>query len=59
LEGNYQGATILVDMGITEKLRLKSHVIKIIESMIEVYHVKVYDLYSKGWVDMVAARKNI
>lgn len=58
MEGNYQGAIILADMGIAEKLGLKSHAIKIIDSMIEVYHVKVYDLYSKGWVESVVERKN-
>lgn len=50
LETNYRGATILVDMGIAKKLDLKSQVIKMINSMIEAYHVKIYDLCSKGWI---------
>lgn len=52
LEGNHRVATILVDMGIAEKLGLKSHAKRMFESLIEVYNVKIYDLCDRRWVEV-------
>lgn len=58
LESTHRGATILVDMGIAEKLGLKIQVIKMTDSMIEAYHVKIYDLCGRRWIEPVT-EKNI
>ncbi|KJS03660.1 MAG: hypothetical protein VR68_00670 [Peptococcaceae bacterium BRH_c4a] len=58
LDRNYRGATILVDMRIAEKLGLKSQVIKMAGSMVEVYHVKIYDLCGRRWIEPTVEKNN-
>lgn len=51
LNSNYRRATILLDMGIAEKMGLKNKVKKMTDSMIEAYQVKIYDLCNREWVE--------